>query len=243
MSAYFDALNRRSPIAVFAPAPQQTLRIPSSPQRLKAADVPTEYAKLHERLMVSANGRPLRALVFAGCNGGEGCTGVTRRFAEVLASSGLNMLLVDTDLRRSDFTPRVATAGPDLSTVVAEGRTCPGTACGNGQLTVIPSPASHPDKERFFRAPEFASWIEAQRQAYDYVLLDAPPLLRHAEGVLVSRLCDGVVIVVEADVTTREMLVRAREQLERVDANVIGVVLNRVRADVPRILRPYLSTE
>lgn len=243
MSAYFDALNRRSTIAVFAPAPQQTVRIPSSPQRLTAPRVPTEYAKLHERLMVSANGRPLRTLVFAGCDGGEGCTGVTRQFAEALASSGLNMLLVDADLRNSEVRRSLSAGGPDLATLVKEGRCAPGTACGNGQLTVIPSLASYPDKERFFRAPEFASWIEAQRQAYDYVLLDVPPLLRHAEGALVSRLCDGVVIVVEADVTTREMLVRAREQLERVDANVIGVVLNRARVDVPGFLRPYLAPE
>jgi len=113
---------------------------------------------------------------------------------------------------------------------------------GLGQLAVVPSPPSHPDKERFFRAPEFAAWLEDQRQRHDYVLLDAPPLLRFAEGVLVSRICDGVVIVVQAGATKRESLVRTREQLERAEANIVGVVLNRARDQIPALLRPYLST-
>jgi protein-tyrosine kinase len=246
MSAYFDALaalNRRSNIAVFAPAPQQTLRISSPARRLAPGEMPAEYAKLREKLMVAAKDRPLRTLVFAGCEGREGCTRVTREFAEALASSGLNMLLVDADLRSSGLTVSIAAGGPDLTEIVAERRTLPGMEWGNGRLTVIPSPASHPDKERFFRAPEFAAWLEDQRQGHDYVLLDVPPLLRVAEGVLVSRLCDGVVIVVQAETTTREILVRAREQLERAEANIVGVVLNRARDHVPAFLRPYLSTE
>jgi len=243
MSDYFHALSRRPNIAVFARAPQQTLRTPYPVRRLMPGEMPAEYARLRDKLMVAANDRPLRTLVFAGCEGGEGCTRVTREFAEALASSGLNMLLVDADLRTSDLTAGVATSGPDLTEIVAERGTLTGVEWGNGRLAVIPSLACHQDKERFFRAPEFATWLEDQRQGYDYVLLDAPPLLRHAEGILVSRLCDGVVIVVQAEATRRESLVRAREQLERAEANIVGVVLNRVRDHVPAFLQPYISTE
>ena len=243
MSDYFHALNRRPNIAVFVRAPQQTLRTPYPVRRLAPGEMPAEYARLRDKLMVAAHDRPLRTLVFAGCEGGEGCTRVTREFAEALASSGLNMLLVDADLRTSDLTAGVATSGPDLTEIVAERGTLTGVEWGNGRLAVISSPACHQDKERFFRAPEFATWLEDQRQGHDYVLLDAPPLLRHAEGILVSRLCDGVVIVVQAEATRRESLVRAREQLERAEANIVGVVVNRARDHVPAFLRPYISTE
>ena len=98
--------------------------------------------------------------------------------------------------------------------------------------------ASSPQRER-----RLARALGDVPAGYDYVLLDAPPLLRHAEGILVSRLCDGVVIVVQAEATRRESLVRAREQLERAEANIVGVVLNRARDHVPAFLRPYISTE
>ena len=217
--------------------------MPTPARRLAPGEMPAEYAKLREKLMLVANDRPLRTLVFAGCEGREGCTRVTREFAEVLASSGLNMLLVDADLRTSGLTSSVAAGGPDLTEIVAEGRTPPGVEWGAGRLAIVASPGAHPDKERFFRAPEFASWLEDQSQSHDYVLLDAPPLLRCAEGVLVSRLCDGVVIVVQAETTRREILVRVREQLERAEANIVGVVLNRARDHVPAFLRPYVSSE
>ena len=48
---------------------------------------------------------------------------------------------------------------------------------------------------------------------------------------------------VQAEATRRESLVRAREQLERAEANIVGVVLNRARDHVPAFLRPYISTE
>ena len=243
MSDYFHALSRRPNIAVFARAPQQTLRTPYPVRRLMPGEMPAEYARLRDKLMVAANDRPLRTLVFAGCEGGEGCTRVTREFAEALASSGLNMLLVDADLRTSDLTAGVATSGPDLTEIVAEGGTLTGVEWGNGRLAVISSPACHQDKERFFRALEFATWLDSQRLSHDYVLLDAPPLLRYAEGVLLSRLCDGVVIVVRAEATRREVLIRTREMLARAEANIVGVVLNRARDPVPAFLRPYISTE
>jgi capsular exopolysaccharide synthesis family protein len=213
-------------------------------RRLTPGDIPIGYGILRERLLVSANGKPFRTLVFAGCQGGEGCTRVVRDFAETLAASGLNVLLVDADLRTAGLTTSIVARGTDLVELVAEGRSLPAAEWGKGKLTVVPSPeAPHPDKDRFFRSPEFAAWLDAQRATYDYVLLDAPSLLHFADGNLMARLCDGVVIVVQAEVTTRESLVRAREQMERAGANLIGVVLNRVRNPVPVFLRPYISLE
>jgi Mrp family chromosome partitioning ATPase len=58
-----------------------------------------------------------------------------------------------------------------------------------------------------------------------------------------ARLCDGVVIVVRSETTERDDLARARDQLARSGANVIGVVMNRVRNPIPMFLRPYVSME
>jgi Mrp family chromosome partitioning ATPase len=168
-------------------------------------------------------------VVFAGCDGNEGCTQVVGEFAEMLAATGLNVLLVDADLRSAGLT--------------TSGGTAPPREVGNGKLTIVPSPASVADKEHFFRTPEFASWLDAQREGYDYVLLDAPPLLKFSDGTLMGRLADGVIIVLRAEVTERQTVVRAREQLERAGVRVIGAVLNRARDTVPAPFRRFLSTE
>src|SRR5512145_2503392 len=99
MSAYFESLNRRlrvEPIpADFVPRASAPARL----HRLTPGEVPRGYAALAERLLVRANGTSLRTLVFAGCDGGEGSTSVVLEFAESLAGSGMDVLLVDADLR------------------------------------------------------------------------------------------------------------------------------------------------
>jgi Mrp family chromosome partitioning ATPase len=250
MSAYFESLNRRisTPPVVSAPAPviapepvpaPQAARVPV--RRLTPGAIPAAYSTLRERLMVTSQGKALKALVFAGCDGGEGCTQVAREFAESLASAGLNVLLVDADMRTAGLTASLATRGADLTELVRAKDVPAATPWGRGRLTVAPSPAGVADKESFLRSPELALWLDTQRSTFDYTFLDAPPILRHADGTLASLFCDGVVLVAKAGVTRGEALARARKQIERAGGKVLGVVLSQVRNPVPVFLRRYLA--
>jgi Mrp family chromosome partitioning ATPase len=249
MSAYFESLNRRistppvasAPAPVIAPEPvpaPQAARVPV--RRLAPGAIPAAYATLRERLMVASQGKALKSLVFAGCDGGEGCTQVAREFSESLASAGLNVLLVDADMRTGGLTTSLATRGADLTELVRAKEVPPATPWGRGRLTVAPSPSGVADKESFLRSPELAFWLDTQRLTFDYTFLDAPPILRHADGTLASLFCDGVVLVARAGATRGDALARARQQIERAGGKVLGVVLNQVRNPVPVFLRRYL---
>jgi Mrp family chromosome partitioning ATPase len=239
MSTYFDSLERRAretgggiehtaSLTLREPAPRESAPISAGP-----------YRALRERVLARGNGRPIKKIVFAGCRGGEGCTRVAREFAESLAGSGLTVLLVDADAHTAGLTIATGAAGADFEQVLHGGT----PVKPQGRLTIVPSPGAGKTKERVFRAPEFAEWLETQAAAYDYVVLDAPPLLEFADGILLGRLSDGVVIVVQAEVTEKDALARAREQLENVGATVLGAVLNRTRDAIPALLKPFLSSE
>jgi Mrp family chromosome partitioning ATPase len=187
-------------------------------------------------MLARANGRPIKTLVFVGCRGGVGCSRVAREFAESLVASGLAVLLVEADAHAAGLT--IATAEPDRAQKTGGNDTSP-----KGRLAIVRSPGVEKTKERVFRAPEFAEWLESQAAAYDYVVLDAPPLREFADGILLGRLSDGVVIVVQAEVTEKNELARAREQLEGAGVPLLGVVLNRTRDAIPALLKPYLSSE
>jgi Mrp family chromosome partitioning ATPase len=237
VSGYFDTLNRRmrdvSVISVQEPAP-----LPPVPARaLRPRPLPSGYGVMREKLLALADGRPLKTILFAGCSGGEGCTQVVREFGELLASSGLNVLCIDA----GNPGPRSTAQGTEAGGALSLAEPPAPTPLGTGFLTVVASPAAMSDKERFLHAPEFAAWLDRQREAYDYVLLDAPPLLRFADGTLMGRLSDGVVIVVQADATDKDALARARDQLQRAEVAILGVVLNRARDPIPPLLRPYLA--
>lgn len=239
MSGYFDSLNRRlrevSVIAVQEPAPAV---LPVATRRLQPRQLPAGYTLLRERLLALANGKMLKTLVFAGCTGGEGCTRVVREFGESLAGSGLSVLHIDLAGSAGEGPNPAAT---DLTEALGMDEPPPAIQLGGGSLAVVQRRAPITDKERFFRAPELAEWLERHRDGYHYVLLDAPPLLRFADATLVGRLSDGVIIVARAEATDRQSLTRARDRLEHAEVNVLGVVLNQVRDTVPPILRPYLA--
>ncbi len=68
----------------------------------------------------------------------------------------------------------------------------------------------------------------SNRQRFEHIVLDSPPLLLVTDGILLSTLADGVVLVVESGNTSRGALNRARRILDRAGANILGAVLNKL---------------
>lgn len=235
MSAYFESLNLRT--TATAATIGAAKRVPFG--RLSPGAAPSEYAALRERLLVVST-TPVRSIVFAGCDGGEGCTQVAREFAEALASMGLRILLIDADMRTGGLTTRLAAHGGDLTALVADASDPKDAPWGKGSLAIVPSPVGCSDKENFLRSPALAAWLEQQQHRYDYVLLDVPPLERFADALLASALCDGAILVVQPGHTNLQSVVRARERVERAGARLLGVVLNRAVDSMPLFLRRLL---
>ncbi|SFE59991.1 capsular exopolysaccharide family [Thermoanaerobacter thermohydrosulfuricus] len=64
---------------------------------------------------------------------------------------------------------------------------------------------------------------------YDYVFIDSPPVVTVTDAVVLAPVVDGVILVIQAGKTEIEAVSRAKEILESVKANILGVVLNRVK--------------
>ncbi|NNE09318.1 MAG: CpsD/CapB family tyrosine-protein kinase [Gemmatimonadetes bacterium] len=76
---------------------------------------------------------------------------------------------------------------------------------------------------------------EAKAQ-YGAVVLDGPPVIPYPEAVHIASAADGVVFIIESERTKREIVARAKDALDAVDANILGVVLNRRRYVIPEFL-------
>jgi protein-tyrosine kinase len=68
---------------------------------------------------------------------------------------------------------------------------------------------------------------------FDHVLLDVPSLGTHPDSVLLARLADGVVLVVEAGVTRRERAVKCKKMLDETGVKVLGAILNKRDFPIP----------
>jgi capsular exopolysaccharide synthesis family protein len=162
---------------------------------------------------------------------GEGKTVTSVNLAGALARGAeARVLLIDADLRR----PAVArTLGlldghiNGLADLLNEPAPLASVArqIDPYSLWVLPAGATRPQAHQTLRSPRLEQLLREARQQYDYIVIDTPPLLPVFDSALISRLVDGMLVVVAANQTPRKLL---GEALNLVDpATVMGIVFNR----------------
>ena len=211
------------------------------------------------RLQAASGGG--RSIMFIAARNGEGTTSVAASFALLAGRrSQKSAWLVDLDLRRNPafqgfetgfaegvgkpgrafdaslrqeqiyaVVPRVATNGQDklLTAHEIEGERLLVTRFRNERL-------SQGQRVQVRKAPD---WWQALRKVADWTVVDAPALERSPAGLAMVGEMDGVVLVVEADRTSAEDVINARREIEAHGGQVIGVVMNRMKADARLIDR------
>ncbi|HAY23096.1 MAG TPA: hypothetical protein DCY27_13240, partial [Desulfobacterales bacterium] len=82
---------------------------------------------------------------------------------------------------------------------------------------------------------KFAAFLEEARSRYDFVLFDSAPILGSSDSFTISTKVDGVILVTEANHTRYETIISIESYL-RGSANILGVVLNKRRFVIPKLL-------
>jgi capsular exopolysaccharide synthesis family protein len=95
-------------------------------------------------------------------------------------------------------------------------------------LHVLSSGQIPPNPAELLGSDGLRTLLEAERERYDWILIDAPPILAMADTPVLSALADGLVMVVWSEHCTRPALKRALEQVRSVGGKLTGVVLNKV---------------
>jgi capsular exopolysaccharide synthesis family protein len=76
-------------------------------------------------------------------------------------------------------------------------------------------------------------------KTFDHIVIDSPPIASFTDGILLSAISDGVILVIHANECSRKVVQRARQSLQDVGAKVLGVVLNRVNLRSPDYYYSY----
>ncbi len=166
---------------------------------------------------------------------GSGKSSMSLNLARSLAASGRRVLLIDADNHVQGATRRLSLAGSKgLAEYLA------GTPAGNlihSISTNFDFLPSGPRNEAFgdsLRGKESLDRLHALYRDYDEVIVDSPPLLVKSDAIALATMVDEVVLVVRAGRTTHHEAQMARQYLESVKSNVVGVILNAVDAKSAR---------
>ena len=74
-----------------------------------------------------------------------------------------------------------------------------------------------------------AQMIENLKKSYDRIIVDSPPVTAVTDGIVLSKIVDGVVLIVRAGDTPKQVIQNALSQLKAVEAPILGAVLNGIQ--------------
>jgi len=194
-----------------------------------------ELIKLVRRVFAFPNSHSPRAVTFSGVEG-NGSSEMCWRTGQALAALGrASVCLVDANLRAPVLhllsgvaeSPGLADAvirpGPIKDFVVRIG----------GKLWIAPPGSRSSGTQALLASDRLCSRISELRAAFDYVLIDTPPLSSYEDAILLGRMAEGTILVVEANSTRREVVRMAKEALKGGKVKLFGAVLNNRTFPIP----------
>lgn len=177
--------------------------------------------------------RQLQTIGITSAAEGEGKSTTVANLAVALSQNGMRVIVIDADLRRPgqhalfglERDEGLANVlGGDQTQLPLQDTQAPGVRV----LTSGPLPANPLEA---LASRRFDQVLAIARAQADFVLVDTPPAGALADAAVLAPRLEGMLLIVSAGRTKRDLARRAREQLDRVNANLLGVVLTDVRAD------------
>lgn len=196
------------------------------------APISEAYRTLRTNIQFSTLDKPARTLLVTSPNPVEGKSVTAANLAIVMAQAGLKTVLIDADLRRpvqhklfgasnqTGLTTLVLQEEPFLDGAVQD------TEIEN--LEVITSGPIPPNPSELLGSRRMGLLLEKLKEKYDVILFDSPPTLAVTDASVLATRVDGVVVVADAGRTRRDIALRAKDNLLKVGANILGIVLNRL---------------
>jgi capsular exopolysaccharide synthesis family protein len=160
----------------------------------------------------------------------EGKTMVAMNLASTLAEAGFTVCLVDADLRRPTVAKVMGLLGPVglTSVLIHQIDLDDALQKAGSNLYVLSSGPTPPNPSEVLASSYVRDIVRSLLDRVDYVVIDTAPLLPVADGSEVAALADGTLLVASHNMTTDVQVKRAVAALNRVDARLLGVVLNRI---------------
>lgn len=192
---------------------------------------------LRTAVLLSRGGSPPKVVLVTSSISGEGKSTLAANLAALLAQQGKHVLLVDADLRR----PRLHTMfgitnAQGLSSLLtsqvvedmALGSLTP--ISGVSGLTILPAGPIPPFPSELLGSEQMRVLLARWRDQFDFILLDAAPILPVTDSVVMAPLADQILLVARHAVTERSQLERSFRLLQlRTPETAIGIVVNAVK--------------
>lgn len=188
------------------------------------------YRAIRTNLQFAGAGKQLKTLVFTSAVPSEGKSTTVANLAIVMGQDDKHILLIDCDMRKPVVHRRFGLLNRGLSNCFAEDLPLKEVIQADvfPNLDVVTSGPVPPNPAELLGSKKMKALLQEAAEAYDYVFLDMPPVLAVTDAALMSSQVDGTVLVLASGDISPDEGKQAQSVLEKVHANILGVILNKV---------------
>ena len=184
------------------------------------------------RTNILFSGKDVKTIAITSCFAHEGKSTVSLELSRSLAEAGKRVLLIDADLRKSVMAVRHTNErGIYGLSQLLSGQVDSNSAIYHTQienLDIIFSGPYPPNPAELVGQSTFKELIATERDNYDYIIIDAPPLGLVIDAAIIAEVCDGTVIIVNKGTVRRRTAKEVIDQIQKSGCKILGVVLNQV---------------
>lgn len=192
------------------------------------------YRVIRTGIQFAQAGKELQTIALTSCTPNEGKSTTIANLAVVLTQAGKSVLLIDCDMRNPTVHKNFNLSNKvGLSSCISMG-----TALSDAVqktsiegLYALTGGVIPPNPSELLGSEQMKNVLQRAKEQYDYVLIDTPPVMPVTDALIVSRFVDGMILVIASAEVKVEMARDVKNQLVNAGANILGVVLNKVRSE------------
>ena len=202
------------------------------------------YRTLRTNIQYSSFDKEIRVIVVTSSEAGEGKSTTAGNLAISFSQAQKKTIIIDCDLRKPSLHKKFRISNMSgLSDILKGKENLHQTVHAfNSYLDVLTSGKIPPNPSEMLGSRAMEHLLEILKKEYDIIILDSAPLQAVTDAQILSTKADGTILVVKAETTKRDSVRQAKELLQKVDANILGVVLNGVE-NIKKKYYYYYGTE
>ena len=184
------------------------------------------------RTNIEFSGEDTKVIFLTSTTPNEGKSTVSFELAQSFAQNGMKTLLIDADLRKSVMKSRgkKGKVKYGLTHYLSGKTTFENALCASDvdNFYMIFAGPVPPNPSELLGNDRFKNMIEASRKMFDIVIVDTPPIGSVIDAAVVSKFCDGGILVIGCGDISYRYARKSKEQLELAGCKILGCVLNKV---------------
>ncbi|MFA9396916.1 MAG: CpsD/CapB family tyrosine-protein kinase [Clostridiaceae bacterium] len=191
--------------------------------------VSESYRTLRTNIEFSSIDKETKRVLVTSSGPQEGKSTLSANLALTMANSGKRTLYIDCDLRKPTVHKKFKiTNRIGLSNLLVDGLKLEETVmCYAPSLDILTAGTIPANPSEIISSKKMKAFLDLAQTKYERIIIDSPPLNAVTDAQILATLVDGVVLVVAAGQTEVEGAKKAKSLLDKVNANILGVVLNK----------------